>query len=635
MVSSDHASTLLKLLASSRLSSFDNSQRVVIDKTLGHPARPPNRLVYTIGVHNGLRAGDVSIHHHLAVGKGEHYTHGMSTSLSALSYHEPSIPTLLVLSSFLLLLNILNFILNKLLYCGLIGQILLGILYGTPGANWLPLEAQDAVMQLGYIGLILVVYEGGLSTNITTLKSNVAISSLVAAIGISLPVALSFVLMKLLPISPLQAFAAGAALCSTSLGTTSTVLTTSRLTESRLGVVLTSAAMMDDVIGLVMVQVISNLGQGVDFKAVTVLRPVLVSVGFAVVLAAACRLAIGPAIRAVHRKVRRSEGRVMTLLRRHETAFVMHTAVLVGLVTGAIYAGTSGLFSAYLAGVVANWLSDLVSSIDPASQTAELHHDAGQDASNSQPSETAASMRSGTTLVHSSTGRAVYEDYYHAVVERVLKPFFFASIGFSIPITRMFAAGVVWRGAVYSILMIIGKLACGLCLVRFASAISDSKPKHGKSQRSKGKTQSDPAATEVPLQDLSSSAKIATASLPASQQDSRSSTQVAANTSRKRSRRTAPLSLYPAAILGSAMVARGEIGFLISAVAESKGIYGASDGPSELFLIVTWAVLICTIVGPVVVGLLVKRVKRLQESERRKSSGREDPLGIWGMGATK
>ena len=82
------------------------------------------------------------------------------------------------------------------------------------------------------------------------------------------------------------------------------------------------------------------------------------------------------------------------------------------------------------------------------------------------------------------------------------------------------------------------------------------------------------------------------------------------------------------------MVARGEIGFLISAVAESAGVYGggAEDGgSSELFLVVTWAILLCTILGPLSVGVLVKRVRRLQQRERRDSTGREDPLGVWGV----
>lgn len=70
-----------------------------------------------------------------------------------------------------------------------------------------------------------------------------------ALTGIVLPIGLSFVLIVLVNASPLQAFAAGAALCSTSLGTTFTVMQTSGLSTTRMGVVLTSAAMMDDVVG--------------------------------------------------------------------------------------------------------------------------------------------------------------------------------------------------------------------------------------------------------------------------------------------------------------------------------------------------------------------------------------------------
>jgi hypothetical protein len=85
------------------------------------------------------------------------------------------------------------------------------------------------------------------------------------------------------------------------------------------------------------------------------------------------------------------------------------------------------------------------------------------------------------------------------------------------------------------------------------------------------------------------------------------------------------------------MVARGEIGFLVSSIAQSNGIFSqASEGReveySDLFLVVTWAILICTVIGPVAVGLMVKRVRRLQQGERKGDrSGREDPLGVWGV----
>jgi hypothetical protein len=88
------------------------------------------------------------------------------------------------------------------------------------------------------------------------------------------------------------------------------------------------------------------------------------------------------------------------------------------------------------------------------------------------------------------------------------------------------------------------------------------------------------------------------------------------------------ISLYPATILGFAMVARGEIGFLISAVAESNGILGNedADGSSEIFITVTWAILLCTFIGPIAVGLTVRRLKSLA---RAAGPGRRDVVGSW------
>ena len=78
------------------------------------------------------------------------------------------------------------------------------------------------------------------------------------------------------------------------------------------------------------------------------------------------------------------------------------------------------------------------------------------------------------------------------------------------------------------------------------------------------------------------------------------------------------------------MVARGEIGYLIASLAESQGIFGtgASGGSSDIYLVVIWAISICTLVGPICVGSLVKRVKKLREI--RGESGL-DPLGVWGI----
>jgi len=77
-----------------------------------------------------------------------------------LPYHEPDIVTILIQTSLLLILNVVNTVFDRLIFCGLLGQVFVGVAYGTPGAKWLDVDFEDVVVQLGYLGLILLVYEG-------------------------------------------------------------------------------------------------------------------------------------------------------------------------------------------------------------------------------------------------------------------------------------------------------------------------------------------------------------------------------------------------------------------------------------------------------------------------------------------
>lgn len=485
---------------------------------------------------------------------------------------------------------------------------------------------------------------------------------MVALTGIAAPIGLSFVLLGLMPLSPVQAFAAGAALCSTSLGTTFTVLSTSGLTESRLGVVLSSAAMMDDVVGLIMVQIISSLGAGSEFSAITVIRPVFVSIAFGVLIPLICLFVARPIMLKASGYLERPHNeKLKSMFCSSKAAFIYQTGVLLSLITSATYAGTSNLFAAYLAGASVTWLSDCMASEPTPNQSSQSQ------ASNqtSQPQVTGVqSSGSGLSRVETRneagecSGKAVYEHYYMPAVESILRPLFFASIGFAIPITRMFSAHVVWRGLVYTLLMIFAKVICGLWLIRFdgmpqakdvskflASIRLPAFTSMASKRKATNETAEKPARTTSALDShqrpqtavlrqsntsLHGSPPVATDAHEQTAVPPGSNCRTTANTSRKRSALPRPKSLYPAAILGSAMVARGEIGFLISSVAESQGVFGEGGG-SEEFLVVTWAILLCTLIGPITVGLLVKRVKRLQQAERSRANGQEDPLGIWGV----
>ena len=65
-----------------------------------------------------------------------------------LQYHEPDTISILVLISFFFFLSSLGWVFNKAIRAGLIGQILVGILYGAPVGNILDIEWQETFMAL-------------------------------------------------------------------------------------------------------------------------------------------------------------------------------------------------------------------------------------------------------------------------------------------------------------------------------------------------------------------------------------------------------------------------------------------------------------------------------------------------------
>lgn len=202
----------------------------------------------------------------------------------------------------------------------------------------------------------------------------------------------------------------------------------------------------------------------------------------------------------------------------------------------------------------------------------------------------------------------------------------------------MFQGQVVWRGIVYSLLMALGKIITGMWLLPVSisplSGLGKIKraiaiPITWCTSRRKG---------EVDRQVPGRSNKGKKTTRPSRDSAMSTSQSQPGGSPSTLSERSAPAeqhrSLYPASIVGLAMIARGEIGYLIASVAETGGLFaqpdkGADNGSSEIYLVVVWAITLCTIIGPICVGTLVKRVKILQA--QRNQSGRPDPLGVWGV----
>ncbi|KUI63743.1 High-affinity Na(+)/H(+) antiporter NhaS3 [Cytospora mali] len=352
-----------------------------------------------------------------------------------LQYQEPDILSLLVLISFFFFLSSLGWVFNKIIGAGLIGQILVGVLYGTPVGNILDTEWQDTFMVLGYIGLILIIFEGGLTIRLDLLKANFLLSVLAATIGITTPIALCYLILFLgFGYGALETFIVGAALSTTSLGTTFIVISNSAsvdLTHTKVGTVLVSAALFDDVVGLIMVSVISNLGGFNDGGGTNigwvVGRPIVASFAIGAISPLLAKYVAGPLYR------RLLEKRVASL--GQKASICIMTLIMSAHIVTCAYAGASLLFGAFLAGAFLIAL--------PSQPTDPVQLEGGE-------------------MQEAPGFHAAFETYVSGAQAFILEPLFFASIGFAIPFKRLWTGTIIWRGIVFSLLMAVGKAVVGL-----------------------------------------------------------------------------------------------------------------------------------------------------------------------------
>nr|CRX78930.1 hypothetical protein ls5930a1_00009 [Leucosporidium scottii] len=469
------------------------------------------------------------------------------------TYHEPSLPHLLTLISFLYLLQVFRAVADRILGAGLLGEIGVGVVFG-PVAGILEVDWETTFVAVGYIGLVIIVFEGGLHLSPQHFLPSLPLATISALLGILLPLAFTFALFSAYSYPTLHAFSAGAALASTSLGTTFFVLKTVGekegydLAGTRIGAILQGAALIDDVVALVLLSVITALGAGdggSEGLSWTIGRPILASVLLAILGPA---VAFGPA-RWLWRRggVGKSVGKGGA---RAELA--LGVAVLSGFLAIAYYAGTTMLLGAFLAGVFLYAL----------------------------PEE-------GSNVSFSRT----YHTHVETLQTYIFCPLFFGSIGLTIPFLSLWTGRLVWRGIVYAILMTLGKLLVGLTILAVDAFASPSPP-----------------ASPVGPKELPMSLEPSTKAERGDGNRQRRSEEGAPATKAELLKRE---TLPAGAFLGIALVARGEIGVLILQVAYNSSSSGDGTGSrvlgTEAYLVALWAVALCTIVGPVAFSWLAKR----------------------------
>lgn len=155
-----------------------------------------------------------------------------------------------------------------------IGELAAGIIIGYYGLGLLPhFKSGDVVSTLAEIGVVLLLFEVGLETNLEEFVELGSTSILVALIGVVAPFALGFGSIYALGLGGVNQFEValfvGAAMTATSVGITARVFGDLGALKSREAKTIIGAAVIDDILGLLILTVVAGLlGSTGDFQII-------------------------------------------------------------------------------------------------------------------------------------------------------------------------------------------------------------------------------------------------------------------------------------------------------------------------------------------------------------------------------
>jgi Kef-type K+ transport system membrane component KefB len=147
-----------------------------------------------------------------------------------------------------------------------IGELFAGVVIGPSVFGWI--EPVEALKLMAEIGIILLLFEVGLSTDIKRLIHTGTKSTLVAATGFLTPLVFGFAIAYwLFELSLLESLFIGGTLTATSIGITMRVLTDLKFNHSREGQIVLGAAVLDDVLGVMLLALLYefSIGGGINW----------------------------------------------------------------------------------------------------------------------------------------------------------------------------------------------------------------------------------------------------------------------------------------------------------------------------------------------------------------------------------
>jgi Kef-type K+ transport system membrane component KefB len=302
-----------------------------------------------------------------------------------------------------------------------LGELAAGIALGAlfrAGAPIPDLAGDVTIDLLARLGVLVLLFEVGLESTVPQMLSVGPRATMVALVGVAAPIVGGWATGRLLmPDSPwAKHLFLGAALCATSVGITARVFKDMAASQTKEARIVLGAAVIDDVLGLVVLAVVSGVAiSSANGAAISLGAPLRLVLYSAIFLAGS--IVLGP--------------RVSRLVFRFSTG-LRTTGVLLPL----------ALAFAFLMAALANWvqLAPIVGAYAAGLMLERAHY---------------------KTLV--DRGEAELEELIHPIGQ-LLVPIFFVVMGARVDLRAMTEPRVLLVAGALSVVAVLTKLACGLVL---------------------------------------------------------------------------------------------------------------------------------------------------------------------------
>ncbi len=220
---------------------------------------------------------------------------------------------------------------------GIVGEIVAGAIVGPSLLGWI--QPNEVLTTLSDLGVMFLLFGVGLEVDPKELLSVGGTATVVAIIGVIVPFVAGWGLMLAWGSGQAEAIFVGASLVATSVGITASALAAKGLLQEVAARIILAAAVIDDVLGLIVLAVASSVARG-RINALDIFVTAALAIAFT-----------GIVLKWGAQAVNRVLPHFATTVRAQESEFHISLVLLFALAALATRSGVAAIVGAFLAGL--------------------------------------------------------------------------------------------------------------------------------------------------------------------------------------------------------------------------------------------------------------------------------------------